>query len=784
MTEEEKTLDEHLENLNEMQKKAVYHSGVPLLIRAGAGSGKTRVITTKIAYLIEKLNVPPSSILALTFTNKAAKEMKERAMQLSNNAEDSVIKTFHSFGVWFLRQFARDVELNPYFTIYDVEASCSLLAHIKLLITEKEKTEYNFAKAIEVPKTEQTYEVELTNKEVSYFFEKISRAKDYCLTPQSPDLYKIDSTSVFRKIYTEYQNRLKETRNVDFGDLILLPGQILKENLHIRAKMQNKFSVILVDEYQDTNIAQVELLKLLAGEGQYLCVVGDEDQAIYKFRGAEIKNILNFQDMFKKTMSITLDKNYRSKENILKVANSIIAHNTERFKKNLQATRGEGQAVQVAILENQDMEAAYCASLVMEYKDKGYNVGDWAIIYRTNKQSNTFETTFLYQNIPYVVVGSLEFYQREEVKDAIALLSLIFTGSDEVALRRLLLKHIEGIGKTKCEDIINNAKLFMKDHTGFSFEDTLVNENDFITTIPLIIENLKKLNKTAKAKCKEFINQLISLRNLVFFNNIKIENDGINEAFRNSLAMFIDYALTSTGIYAYYREVDKKDKTEKCENLNELVNSAVHYERNANGLRDFLDYIALREELENKDSKRYEESVKLMSMHNTKGLEFKNVVVTGLEKGLFPRNEYDLSEVEEERRLMYVACTRAMDNLFITSCRYRRNVYSSGYASPSVFLSEIGSGLVEAYEIRFGSKVKIDLSNVSSIGGLKYKVGMCVAHKEYGYGRVDDVKEENGEYVINVHFFESGQSKIFLPEYAHNLSIVPGVTLKDSEDEY
>jgi len=783
MINKEKTLNEHLENLNEMQKKAVYHSGNPLLIRAGAGSGKTRVITTKIAYLIEKLNVAPNSILALTFTNKAAKEMKERAMQLSQEAEDAMIKTFHSFGVWFLRQFAREVGLNPYFTIYDVEDSCSLLAHIKLTITQKERLEYNFAKTIEVPSTEQIFEVELTNKEVSYFFEKISRAKDYCLTPESDELYKIDSSAVFRKLYTEYQNRLRATQNVDFGDLILLPQQILKENLTIRAKMQRRFSVILVDEYQDTNIAQVELLKLLAGEGQYLCVVGDEDQAIYKFRGAEIKNILNFQEMFKKTDSITLDKNYRSKENILKVANSIIAHNTERFKKNLTATRDAGEAVQVVILENQDMEATYCASLIVEYKNKGYDVGDWAIIYRTNRQSNTFETSFLYYNIPYVVVGSVEFYQREEIKDAIALISLIFSGSDEVALRRLLLKHIEGIGKAKCEDIINTANSYLKDHKDMNREE-LIFERDFISSIPFIIGNVKKLNKKSREKVVDFANQLMSLRQLLFSKNIKIENEDINKAFQNSLAVFIDHALKICNIYSYYQEVDKKDKTEKCGNLNELVNSAVHYELNDTGLRDFLDYIALRQELENKDSKRYETCVKLMSMHNTKGLEFKNVVVTGLEKGMFPRNEYDINEIEEERRLMYVACTRAMDNLFITSCRYRRNVYSSGYSSPSIFLSEIGAGLVEAYEIRFGNKTKIDLLSFSSSGASRYKVGMCVSHREYGYGRVNDVNEEGGEIAINVHFFESGQSKVFLPEYTSGLSIVPNVMLKENEDEY
>jgi len=782
------TLEKHLNTLNENQKAAVLHFGSPLLIRAGAGSGKTRVITTKIAYLIEKRNVPPRSILALTFTNKAANEMKARAVSLSPLAEGAVLKTFHSFGVWFLRQYGDVAGIDKHFTIYDVEASCSLLAQIKLRISRQEKNEAKFSKTemLDNTKESEQYEVSLTANEVKYFYEKIARAKDYCLSCNSDNLALIDGSSVFQKLYKEYQKRLEETGNVDFGDLILLPYLILKNNDDIRNKMQEKFTVIMVDEYQDTNIAQVELLKCLVGDFQYLCVVGDEDQAIYKFRGAEIRNILEFERTFEGTDTITLDKNYRSFSSILNVATSVISKNERRFKKEVKSMRGDGEKVQVVLLDNQDAEAAFALSLVLEGSKQGYAPGEWAIIYRTNRQSNTFETTFLNAGIPYVVVGGQEFYQREEIRDAIALLSLIVNGKDEVALRRIILKYVDGIGEKKCEELINLARTYVLG-TEKQEDFSMIQENfqnDFLTAIPIILSRIKRMSRDGKNNLEVFISKILLLRSLINAEKIEIQHTSINEAFANTLAVFIDYAIKLIGLYSHYKEQDKKNKTDKEGNLKEFVESSSSYECNYNNFLSFMEYIELREELESKDGKKYEESVKLMSMHTTKGLEFKNVVVTGLEKGLFPRFENDINEVEEERRLMYVSCTRAMDHLFITSCRYRRSVYSSGYTSPSMFLFELDEKFIDVYEVAFGSVKKISLRTLLTNGIAKYEVNMCVEHREYGFGRVEKVREICGECSIIVHFFQTDQKKIFLPEHTKDLTIRHDIKIGNENSEY
>jgi len=763
-------LKDALDALNDMQKKAVYHFGSPLLIRAGAGSGKTRVITTKIAYLIEEKNVPPESILALTFTNKAAKEMQERATLISFASQRSMIKTFHSFGAWFLRRYGREAGLAERFTIYDVEASSSLLAHLSLRITKEEKEKYNFAKVTELKGSEQNkvFEVSLTRKEISYFYEKISRAKDYCLTPTSPNLNKIDSSDFFKSLYSEYEKSLRATGNADFGDLILLPYLILKEHPEIVAKMQKRFSVILVDEYQDTNVAQVEFLRMFLGDFQYLCVVGDEDQAIYRFRGAEIENILSFERAFEGTQMVTLQQNYRSFGNILKVANSIIRHNQNRFKKELYSVREEGAKTQVVIVENQDIEAAYATYLIEEYIKEGYGFGDWAIIYRTNKQSNVFESTFLHRGIPYVLIGAVEFFQREEIRDAISLLSIIANGKDEVALRRLILKYVAGIGEKKCNEIINASRAYIKNE---SLEPDISSDEDLIYAIPMIIKDIKRLNEATKNSILSFISKIKDLQDIIKEGKMVMEINAFNESFANTFAIFLDYAIKEIGLYVHYQEIDKKDKTDRLGNLNEFVNSASSYAYTYDALVEFLEYIELREELEAKHGQRYDESVKLMSMHTTKGLEFKNVIVTGLEKGLFPRFEHNINDVEEERRLMYVACTRAMDNLFITSCRYRRSFYSSGYVSPSMFLKEIDEELVDVYEIKYGVQKRISLNELFSNEEEKYQVGMFVEHREYGVGRIEKVGEVAGEIAIIVHFFNDEQKRRFLPSYTKDIVI-------------
>ena len=376
----------YLDSLNEEQRAAVVHEGSPLLILAGAGSGKTRVITTKIAYLIKEKNIDPWSILSVTFTKKAANEMRERAVAIENRAEDAQIKTFHSFGSWFLRKFAEHAGLEPSFTVYDDDDVATLIKKA---------------------------EPSLSTKEVKTAARQISLAKDYCLTPED-DLGIIGSEFDLNDIYSKYQKRLRATGNADFGDLIMLPVQILERYSEISDYIHNRFRVIMVDEYQDSNIAQYRLLQSLSGVKQgsdtYVCVVGDDDQSIYKFRGAEVENILTFPEKFPGTEIIKLERNYRSTSNILNAAGLVVKKNHHgSLEKTLVADRGEGGKPVLAFLPDQNAEATFTADLVMKSLAGGAKYSDWAILYRTNAQSLGFEKEFLHRKIPYVVVGSPTF---------------------------------------------------------------------------------------------------------------------------------------------------------------------------------------------------------------------------------------------------------------------------------------------------------------------------------------------------------------------------------------
>ena len=387
--------EEYLSQLNPSQQEAVIHNGSPLLILAGAGSGKTRVITTKIAYLISCKGVDPHSILAVTFTKKAALEMAERARFLEPAASRTQIKTFHSFGAWFLRLYAAEAGIDRNFTVYDDEDSMTLLRKA-------------------VPS--------LTKPEAAEFAHKIALAKDYCLAPDSPDLGTVSTHESFSCIYQAYQDRLRSTGNVDFGDLIMLPVQLLQNNPAVKQHMHRCFSVIMVDEYQDANTAQFLLLQQMAGPDTYICVVGDDDQSIYRFRGAEVQNILNFPRQFPGTTLIKLEQNYRSTPQILKPANEVISRNANRFDKELKAVRHDGEIPVLTFLHSQYDETSFCAEIIAQAHEKGVPYHDWAILYRTNIQSLGFETEFLHRKIPYTIVGSLKFYDREEIKDVTAYL--------------------------------------------------------------------------------------------------------------------------------------------------------------------------------------------------------------------------------------------------------------------------------------------------------------------------------------------------------------------------
>jgi len=422
----------YLEPLNNEQRRAVLHTGKPLLILAGAGSGKTRVITTKIAWLIREQGMDPRSILAVTFTNKAAREMAERAILIEPRAADAILRTFHSFGAWFLRRNGSFAGLDSSFVIYDDDDVVSLLSGIME----------------NAPKPE-----------VKQCAHNISRAKDYFLSPDDPLLANIDSRKKFRSIYASYEERMAQIGNVDFGDLIRKPVDILRSQPEVARRFRDRFKVIMVDEYQDANVAQFHLLKELCGPQTYVCVVGDDDQSIYRFRGAEVKNILEFPDRFSGADIIRLEQNYRSTNPILKAASSVVDCNRGRLGKTLRAEKGDGPLPVLTYLPDQDEEANFCADKIeSSVKKKETAWSDWAILYRTNAQSLGFETLFLRRGIPYRVVGSLKFYEREEIKDALALLSFLVNPRDEVNFRRVVNKPTRGVGPVTVDKIVEAAE--------------------------------------------------------------------------------------------------------------------------------------------------------------------------------------------------------------------------------------------------------------------------------------------------------------------------------------
>ena len=831
----------YLSVLNPEQLEAVCHTGSPLLILAGAGSGKTRVITTKIAWLIAEQGVRPESILAVTFTNKAAREMAERARALDERAARSSIRTFHSFGAWMLRRYAEWAGLSPNFTIYDDDDSVTLLM-----------------KALP----------QLNKQEAQRFIRKISRAKDYCLLPDSPQLTMIDPAPEFAVIYRAYQQRLRETGNADFGDLIMLPVQLLQEHTAIAQQLHRRFKVILVDEYQDSNSAQFQLLRELTGEDTYVCVVGDDDQSIYRFRGAEVQNILTFDRQFPHTKIIRLVRNYRSYEPILRVADSVVSRNEGRLGKTLIAARGTGgQKPCLYYLPSQDAEAELCVQLIKKAVRAGGAYSDWAILYRTNAQSLNFETTFLHEKIPHKVVGTLKFYEREEIKDALALLALIANGRDEIAFRRMVNKPARGIGETTQNKLVAYARAAFASlsahidspanageaaEAGTSTfgsspeqysrsaqqEFTQLQHNsvhsqqpelsqlqepaalplqqqsedtpqqqpqqgaDYITVLLGAGAKLP-ISKKAGTALQEFLNTLHSLRSLLaeydsantdtVFDTADtisaapvdtatdidaqadtvqsdapigstIDTGAAEQAVTQKhgpqgerLAAFVLAVIEQTGLGVFHRNQDEVMGTQKTANLQELANTASLYPCSAAGLTSFLEHIELDRSLAETDAGA--DAVQLITMHNTKGLEFRNVIITGLENGIFPRNDESAEDMEEERRLMYVACTRAQDALYMTSCAARRMYGKLSYMEPSRFLAEIDSGLVDV----IGQSIASFASPADEEAAL-WKCGQRIFHDDYGYGYVVQSRQSGGELVITVQF-ENGSQKRFFPEY-------------------
>ena len=755
-----------LDALNEPQRQAVMATDGPLLILAGAGSGKTRVLTHRTAYLIEECGVNPYNIMAITFTNKAAGEMRERIDQMVGYGSESIwVCTFHSTCVRILRRYIDRLGFGTNFTIYDSDDQKTLMKDIckRLEIDTKMYKEKMFLSAISSAKDELIDPIEFETR----------AAGDYVKRKQA-------------QVYREYQQALKQNNALDFDDLIMKTVELFKLDKEVLASYQDRFRYIMVDEYQDTNTAQFELIRLLALKYQNLCVVGDDDQSIYKFRGANIYNILNFEHHFPDATVIKLEQNYRSTQNILDAANAVIANNQGRKEKRLWTDNGAGDKITFEQLDTAAEEADFVARDIAQRVRKGeYQYKDCAILYRTNAQSRLFEERFITANIPYKIFGGVNFYARKEVKDLLAYLKTIDNGQDDLAVRRIINIPKRGIGAAS----INKVALYAQEQE-ISFYDALC-----------VAEQVPGLGKAA-AKIRPFV---------LFIQSMKAKAKLL------SVTDLLQEVIETTG-YVRELEAEGTDEAEaRIENIDELISKAVDYAEGeeAPTLNGFLENVALVADIDSFDENS--DYVVLMTLHSAKGLEFPNVYLAGLEDGLFPSymsitSDNSQAEIEEERRLAYVGITRAKKNLTITSARVRMVRGQTQYGKVSRFVREIppellsgkiyepktkeepieqstfqkarkafrtvpsygGSGygkeVGEGYGSTFRSSkatkpvyTKVENQrDFGSVGGaLSYQVGDRVRHIKFGDGEVMAIVSGGRDYEVTVDFDKAGTKKMF-----------------------
>lgn len=737
-------MNELLAGLNDKQKEAVLHFEGPLLILAGAGSGKTRVLTHRIAYLIEEHQVPPYHILALTFTNKAANEMRERVNNIIEYGAGSIwVSTFHSTCVRILRRFIDHLGYDNAFTIYDSDDQKSLMKDIckQLNIDTKKYKERTFLNAI-------------------------SSAKDELKTPEqyADEVAKEYNKKIFGRVYKEYQKRLKQNNALDFDDLIMLTVQLFRQNAEILNHYQERFPFILVDEYQDTNTAQFTLLSLLASRYRNLCVVGDDDQSIYRFRGANIHNILNFEKIFPATKVIRLEQNYRSTKNILAAASGVIKHNSMRKEKTLWTTAEAGAPISYGRYDNEYEEAQGIAADIHRQVKDGMSYNDFAILYRTNAQSRVFEEKLIYEGIPYRIIGAVNCYARKEIKDILCYLKTINNSADDIAIKRIINIPRRGIGQTTIGRISDYA---------FSQEMPFYEALRRVDEIPGCTR--------ASAKIHSFVSLIEHFR-------MKLRGE------MYSLEDMTQELLDVTG---YVRELEAEDTDEangRIENIESLMNKIVQYEEDNNGgtLNDLLEDIALVADIDTVSDDA--EQVLLMTLHSAKGLEFPNVYICGMEETIFPGASAvfgdDPSELEEERRLCYVGITRAMKKLTLTSANQRMRNGEMNFNRPSRFINEIPRHLVkqtygavlkpetESKPTEF-SRTKASLytkdrknpfannpyiqkgmGSASPAGAPDYQVGDRVSHTKFGQGIVRSLTKLTNDYEVVIEFDGFGQRKL------------------------
>ena len=641
-------MEEILKGLNDKQYEAVVNTEGPCLVIAGAGSGKTKVLTHKIAYLMGEKNILPWNILAITFTNKAAKEMKERIeLLVGDAAKDMWVGTFHSICVRILRKFIDRVGFDSSFIIFD---SSDQKTMIKQILKDLQLDDKIF-----------------TDRSV---MSEISNAKNEML---EPDTYAVKAHGDFRKekiaeVYERYQKRLKENNAIDFDDIINYTIKILIENPDVLQYYSNKFEYVLVDEYQDTNKSQFTLVTMLASKHGNITAVGDNDQGIYSFRGADISNILNFEKDFPGTKIIKLEQNYRCTGNILKVANAVIKNNEVKYDKKLWTENDVGNLPKVFSADNEYDEGKYIAEQIEHLiREEKYKYSDFAVLYRMNTQSRAIEEILRREDIPYKIVGGLKFYERKEIKDIISYLRLVQNPADNLSLNRVINEPKRGIGKTSLDKIAqiseeNNISMYqvIKNAEIYGLNRVYLNSREFIDCMESIIA--KKDELTISELVKKILKDTGYTRALENENTIEAEN--------------------------------------RIANLEEFLNVAVEFEEESadNGLSDFLEGITLSSDLDNMEEA--EESVTLMTLHSAKGLEFPVVFLVGMEEGIFPgyKSIGEQKELEEERRLCYVGVTRAKENLFLTNSKQRTTFGSTTHNPPSRFLQEIPKELLDGYE--------------------------------------------------------------------------------------
>ena len=728
------------DTLNEQQKQGVFTTEGPVLILAGAGSGKTRVLTHRVAYLIQEKGVAPWHIMAITFTNKAAGEMRQRIDDMIDYGAESIwVATFHSSCVRILRRFADRMGYATNFTIYDSDDQKTLMKDIckRLEIDTKMYKERTFLNEISSAKNELISDQEFANQAMG-------------------DFRKTKTAQVYR----EYQARLKQNNAMDFDDLIMNTVELLKLDPEVLNYYQEKFQYVMVDEYQDTNTAQFELVRLLAGGKNNLCVVGDDDQSIYKFRGANIYNILNFEKHFPDATVIKLEQNYRSTGNILEAANGVIANNEGRKAKRLWTDAGKGDKVYFEQFDSAYEEADFIARDIGRRVAKGeYTYGDCAILYRTNAQSRLLEEKLIASNIPYKIVGGVNFYSRKEVKDLLAYLKTVDNARDELAVRRIINIPKRGIGAASLAKVSAYAE---------------VNSLNFYQALERARE-IPGLGRAA-GKMEPFVDLIASLRELAALGGV---------------SAVLEEVLEQTGYVLELEVEDTPEAQARIENIDELMNKAISYEQENEEptLSGFLEEVALVADIDSlAEDQNY---VVLMTLHSAKGLEFPNVYLSGMEDGLFPSymsitSDDAEAELEEERRLCYVGITRAKEHLTITGARMRMQRGETQYHKISRFVKEIPEEVLsgstwepksrdsflteeprpkrtslkkqpvaaQTYQARdFGTKIQKQ--------PLDYGVGDRVRHMKFGVGTVAAINDGGRDYEVAVDFDTAGRKRMF-----------------------